>query len=68
MTTWSELDTRRGQLIEMAATLSRAKSMLDDVMQDYPEEAFGSGLLEQAVGLVGRAESEIDAAAEEMER
>lgn len=64
MATWTHLTSRRGQLIEMSATLSHAKSLVDEVMQDYPEEADGSAWLEEAVGLIGQAETEIDAAAE----
>lgn len=64
MTTWADLSTRRGQLIEMAAALSSAKGKLEDVLQDYPAELDGLGQLEHAIALVGQAEAEIDAAAE----
>ena len=61
---WKHLDTRRGQLFEMAATLEAAKHQLQRVLVDFPEEAHGSAWLEQAIGLVGRVADEIDAASE----
>lgn len=63
--TKSEINSRRGQLLEMATTLSNAKSLVDSVMQDYPHEAYGSGWLEEAIGLIGRAENEIDNVADD---
>lgn len=63
MTTWATLDTRKGQLLEMAQTLSDAVDRVAGVMGDFPEEAHGSAWLEEAIALIARAESEIDAAA-----
>jgi hypothetical protein len=65
MATWHGLDTRRGQLIEMAATLASAKGQLQSVLLDYPSEAEGSAQLEQAIGLVGIVTDEIEGAAEQ---
>lgn len=62
-----ENKARRALLLEQADTLSAAKSAGESVMQTYPEEAYGSGWLEEAIALIGRAESEIDAAAEDLE-
>jgi hypothetical protein len=40
--------------------LCEAKDLLREVMERCPEEACGSGWLEQAIGLVGQAESEVE--------
>jgi hypothetical protein len=57
---WQGLDTRKGQLQEMAAVTGAAKADLQAVLEDYPQEAHGSAWLEQAIGLVGQCEDEID--------
>jgi hypothetical protein len=49
----------------MAATLSRAKSFVDEVMQDYPrKELDGVAGLEHAIELIGICERELDDAAD----
>lgn len=40
--------------------LAQAKGLIDEVLQDYPEQAHGSAWLQQALELVGAFESEIE--------
>ena len=40
--------------------LNEAKSQLGEVLENYPEAAHGSAWLEQAIGLVGQCETEVE--------
>lgn len=57
--------TERGATLEMASVLAKAKSDLMEVLDAFPEIVYGSGLLEQAIGLVGHVEMLLEASAED---
>lgn len=44
----------------LADKLAAAKSAAQDVLEAWPEEAYGSGKLEQAVALMGECVDELD--------
>lgn len=53
--------SRRVSLEEsLSGRLAGAKDALDAVLQEWPDEADGSGLLEHAIELVGRCETELE--------
>lgn len=43
-----------------ADKLAVSKSLAQQVLDEYPADAYGSAWLEQAVGLIGRCQDEVD--------
>lgn len=59
MTTWRELATRRGQLIEMQMCAADARRTLEALYEDYPDSAKRADDLKDAIVSLERVEVDL---------